>query len=155
MRKIYKIGLGIIGVPIFLLGVLVSVFLIWLAFENTGFSKSKLNALTTPDHYITGISNSELEDILCQLEYWIDREEKALDEIIEQPSKAKQQSMAIDYLNNFDNNESEVIKDAIKMLNCTDFQDKLTKSQQERKKVLYAKIARHEQRLSIIKGLFK
>ena len=155
MKKFYKIGIGIIVTPILMVGVLFTILLIWGAIENhNGFSKDKLEELTNPTHYITGISNSEMEGILCQVEAWIDREEEELDSILEQPSESKQQSMAMDYVNNFDKNESDLIQRAIQMLNCTDFQDILTDSQQERKKILYAKINRHHERLVIIKKLF-
>ena len=156
MKKIYKVGIGLFVAPIFLVGVLFTILLIWGAIENHNiFSKDKLEELTNPNHYITGITSSEMEEILCQVEAWADKEEKGIDEILDQSSKAKQQSMAIDYIRNYDYESAAIIKNAIRMLNCTDFQYQLSPEQQERKKIVYEKIHRQEDRLPIIKGLLQ
>lgn len=157
MRRIYKIGLWILATPVILIGVLFSILLIWGAIEHhsNGFSKAKLEQLTAPIHYVDGISSSEMGEILNQVESWVDREEKTLDKIFDESSKAKQQSMAMDYVNKFDYSEVELIQSSISMLNCTDFQDKLSKSQQKRKEIVYAKIKRHWKRMDIVLNLFK
>lgn len=156
MKRIYKIGIGILVTPIFLLGVIFAILLIWGAIANhNSYSKNKLEKLTNPNHYITGITSSEMEDILSQVEAWADKEEKAIDNILDQSSTAKQQDLAIEYITNFDYESAELIQNAISMLNCTDFQDKLSTEQQARKQLVYEKIHRQEERITIIKKLLQ
>lgn len=137
------------------IALITGILCVMLSACTNGFSKEKLEELVTPFPYVEGISSAEMEGILCQVEAWIDKEENAFDEILNQSSKAKQQSMALDYLNDFDEEETQLIKRAVNMLNCTDFQDKLTSSQQKRKQKVYARIHRHEDRIQIIEGLFR
>lgn len=156
MKKIYKVGIGILVTPVFLIGLIITILLIWSAVPNhNNFSKNKLEKLTDPDHYLTGITSSEMEEILCQVEAWADKEEKAIDKIFDQSSKYKQQDMAIDYIKSFDIKSADLIKAAIGMLNCTDFQNKLSTEQQTRKQIVYEKLRRQEDRISIITRMIK